>query len=84
MYLTVDRILMGRDRITEVLNTYIAPNDALERANNIVQALVLGEQDPMRVALKMLEHLDIVDRFCAAEQVGKAWALNGDSTELLI
>ena len=74
MYISFDKVLIGRDRITEVLNMHIAPNDALERANNIAQALLHGTQDPMRVALQMLEHSDIADRFDVAIQVGEAWA----------
>lgn len=76
MQTTLDRILIGRDKISEILNTYFAPQEALERANNIAQVLLYSSDDPTHVALEMLNRLDVRDRFRVAAQVGEAWASN--------
>ncbi len=81
--ITLHSILVGRDRITEVLNAHIAPRDALERANNIAQALVTGSRDPARVAFDMLRHLDIGDPCGVAAQVGEAWSSQTSTMDML-
>jgi hypothetical protein len=78
MQTSLDKILVGRDRITTILNTYFAPQDALERANNIAQVLLYSSDDPAQVALEMLRRLDISDRIKVAVQVGEAWTSNSE------
>jgi hypothetical protein len=69
------RILRGRDRMSDVLAQYLAPVCALERANNIAQALVLGADDPVGIAAEMLKDLGIHNMTSVANEVGHAWAL---------
>jgi len=66
-------IRIGRDRMTEVLKPYLGPNLALERANNIAQALVFGCEDPTHVALEMLNRTGINNTSAVAAEVGRAW-----------
>ena len=69
------RILRGRDRMTDVLTPYLGPADALERANNIAQALVLGAGEPAEIAREMLDDVRLGDAPLTAAEVGKAWYL---------
>ena len=69
------RILRGRDRMTDVLTQYLGPVDALERANNIAQALVLGAGEPAEIAREMLDDVRLGDAPLTAAEVGKAWYL---------
>jgi len=80
MALAVDRVLRGRDRISEVLIRYLEPTRARERANNIAQALVLGPDDPPHIALEMLAGLGLRNRATIAAEVGQAWALGTASS----
>ena len=61
------------DRITEVLTPHLGPDNALERANNIAQALVLGAGSPTDVALDMLRHTAVGNKLKVAVEVGSAW-----------
>ena len=67
-------IRVGRDMITEVLRPHLGPDTALERANNIAQALVLGAGSPTDVALDMLRHTHVDNKLKIAVEVGRAWA----------
>jgi len=66
-------IKVGRDLIIEVLRPHLGPDTALERANNIAQALVLGAGSPTDVALDMLRHTHVDDKLKIAVEVGRAW-----------
>ena len=66
-------IRAGRDRVSEVLEPLIGEAAALERANNIAQALVFGAHDPAKVATDMLRHSGIKDPTAVAVQVDRAW-----------
>lgn len=66
-------IRAGRDRVSEVLEPLIGEAAALERANNIVQALVFGASDPARVAIDMLRHSGLKDAPAVAAKVDRAW-----------
>jgi hypothetical protein len=70
----VNRVINGRDQITHVLGRYLEPKRALERANNIAQALVLGSDDPADIAFEMLDDLGLNNMAAIAAEVGKAWA----------
>lgn len=59
--------------MSDVLNRYLEPSSALERANNIAQALVLGAKDPTYIALQMLDDLGIQNMDSVAAEVKKAW-----------
>jgi len=66
-------IRMGRDLIIEVLRPHLGPDAALERANNIAQALVLGAGNPVEVAMEMLRHTQLDNKLKVAVEVGRAW-----------
>jgi hypothetical protein len=67
------RIRIGRDRITEVLEPHLGPSHALERANNIAQALVFADDDPTYIALEMLRKSGLNNTPEVAAKVGEAW-----------
>lgn len=66
-------IRAGRDRVSEVLEPLLGEAAALERANNIVQALVFGARDPAKVASDMLRHAGLKDTPAVAARVDRAW-----------
>lgn len=66
-------ILVGRDRICEVLEPLLGFELARERANNIAQVLAIAERDPERVALDMLGRTGLGDVAHVAERVSHAW-----------
>ncbi len=66
-------IRAGRDRVTEVLEPLLGEAAALERANNIVQALVFGARDPVKVASDMLRHAGLKDTTAVAARIDRAW-----------
>jgi hypothetical protein len=70
---TLLSIRIGRDRISEVLEPHIGPADALERANNIAQALALGADNPALIARRMLRNQKIEDTPAVADEIGRAW-----------
>ena len=72
--LTEDRLRRGRDRMSLVLAGHLEPGCALERANNIAQALCFGGEDPEQVALAMLPDLGSQDRSRVARAVSAAWS----------
>lgn len=66
-------IRAGRDRVSEVLEPLLGEAAAMERANNIVQALVFGARDPAKVATDMLRHAGLKDTSAVAARVDRAW-----------
>ncbi len=66
-------IRVGRDLIIEVLKPHLGHDTAMERANNIAQALVLGAGSPTDVALDMLRHTRVNDKLRIAVEVDRAW-----------
>jgi hypothetical protein len=50
-------LIHGRERVRSVLEPHLGPTHALERANNIVQALVYEDTETHPVALEMLRHV---------------------------
>jgi hypothetical protein len=69
------KILRARDRMNNVLARYLEPSHAMERANNIAQALVFGAEDPAHIAYEMLDHLGLSNTPAVAAEVGRAWIL---------
>ena len=49
------------------------PSTALERANNIVQALAFDDLEPQRVAFEMLRQVPEAERTLLANLVMRAW-----------
>jgi len=68
-------IRIGRDLIIEVLKPHLGPDIAMERANNIAQALVLGAGNPTDVAFDMLRQTRVNDKLRIAVEVDRAWTL---------
>ena len=67
------RIRIGRDRITEVLEPHLGPSSALERANNIAQALAFTDADPTCVAREMLGKTGLRNTSEVAAKVCQVW-----------
>ena len=61
-----------------VLERYLEPELARERANNIAQVLALVAADPVVTALGMLNRLDLADVSGVAIAVGLAWSPDAD------
>ncbi len=66
-------ILAGRDRMSSVLSRFLSRELALERANNIAQALVFCPEDPERMALRMLRSTELANVENIAKEVADAW-----------
>jgi hypothetical protein len=66
-------LVRGRERVRDALEPHLGAQHALERANNIVQALALDDVEPQRVALEMLRHVPEADRQRLANLVTRAW-----------
>ncbi len=62
-----------RDRIKRILDPHLEPNRALERANNITQALMLEDERAVEVAAEMLATVPVGNQHVLAMQVAKAW-----------
>jgi len=74
MDVPIDQLRSARDEIKTVLEPYIGQERALERANNIAQALMFpDDEDPVTVAFDMLLHMPIKDIWSVASQVAEAW-----------
>lgn len=73
MELSASQIQLARDRIQTILEFYLEKNVAFERANNIAQALALGNEDPTEVALDMLKHQGIKNLYKVVILVAQAW-----------
>lgn len=69
-------LVRGRERVRDALEPHLGAQHALERANNIVQALALDDVEPQRVALEMLRHVPDGERQRLANLVTRAWLSN--------
>jgi hypothetical protein len=67
-------LIQGRERVRTVLEPHLGPAQALERANNIAQALVFADAEPRCVAFEMLRQVPSEVRDSLAEAVKQAWA----------
>jgi hypothetical protein len=67
-------LIQGRERVRSVLEPHLGPVHALERANNIAQALVFADAEPRGVAFEMLRQLPSEVRSVLADAVTDAWA----------
>jgi hypothetical protein len=72
-------LVRGRERVRDALEPHLGAQHALERANNIVQALALDDVEPQRVAFEMLRHVPETDRQRLATLVTRAWLANVSS-----
>lgn len=63
----------ARDNIRAALTPHLGPNLALERANNIAQALVMGSEDIRGIILDMLRNTGAEDIETMVTQVVHAW-----------
>ena len=66
-------LVQGRERVRDVLTPHVGALVALERANNIVQALAFDDVEPQRVAFDMLRQVPEDERAQLARQVQRAW-----------
>jgi hypothetical protein len=66
-------LVRGRERVRDALEPHLGPQHALERADNIVQALALDDVEPQRVAFEMLRHVPEDERTLLANLVTRAW-----------
>lgn len=66
-------LIQGRERVRSVLEPHLGPVHALERANNIAQALVFADTEPRGVAFEMLRTLPSDMRTALADAVKQAW-----------
>lgn len=66
-------LMRGRERVRDVLEPHLGPSHALERANNIAQALALEDAEPDQVAFEMLRHVPDETRRTLAAAVRRAW-----------
>lgn len=64
---------LGRERVRDVLEPHLGKAHALERANNIAQALALEEAQPDAVAFEMLRQLPSDARRTLAAAVRREW-----------
>ncbi len=71
--LTYAVLIQGRERVRSVLEPHLGASCALERANNIAQALVFEDVEPRTVALEMLRQVPRELRTKLAELVTLAW-----------
>jgi hypothetical protein len=67
-------LIQGRERVRTVLEPHLGPVHALERANNIAQALVFADTEPRCVAFEMLRQVPSEMRAALAEAVTRAWS----------
>ncbi len=66
-------LIQARERVRRVLEPHLGPDHALERANNITQALVFDDAEPAGVAREMLRHMPTELSGPLAEAVGRAF-----------
>jgi len=66
-------LLHGRERVRDVLEPHLGADSALERANNIAQALAVQDAQPDAVAFEMLRQLPGEARKKLAAAVRVAW-----------
>jgi len=73
MAVTSRSIMIGRDRMSAVLEPLLGFELALERANNIAQVLVFSVDDVAGVAFGMLRSTGLADTRQVADLVAQAW-----------
>ena len=73
MAVTSKSIMVGRDRMSAVLEPLLGSELALERANNIAQVLVFAAEDVAGVAFGMLRSVGLEDVGRVADEVARAW-----------
>lgn len=73
MAVTSRSIMVGRDRMSAVLEPLLGFELALERANNIAQVLALSVEDVAGVAFGMLRSTGLLDARSVAQEVAQAW-----------
>lgn len=81
MQLPYAALIRARERVRRVLEPHLGEVHALERANNITQALVFDDAEPAQVAREMLRHVPSDQRGPLAEAVGhafRAWERDDD------
>jgi hypothetical protein len=66
-------LIRGRERVRCVLEPHLGASCALERANNIAQALVFEDVEPLGVATEMLRSVPRELRSRLAAQVTRVW-----------
>ena len=66
-------LIQGRERVRSVLEPHLGPQHALERANNIAQALIFADTEPRGVAFEMLRQLPNEVRSTLADAINDAW-----------
>jgi hypothetical protein len=66
-------LVQGRERVRDVLTPHLGEHAALERANNIAQALAFDDLEPTRIAFDMLRQVPESERAQLACQVTRAW-----------
>jgi len=71
--LTYSVLVRGRERVKDALTPHLGAQTALERANNIVQALAFDDLEPQRVAFEMLRQVPEGERTLLAILVMRAW-----------
>ena len=70
-------LIEARERVRRVLEPHLGPAFALERANNITQALVFDDTEPAFVAREMLRHMPSEQRGPLADAVSLAFRAHG-------
>ncbi len=73
-------LIRARERVRRVLEPHLGPAHALERANNITQALVFDDEEPAYVAREMLRHMPSDERGPLAEAVSRAVPAHDEDT----
>jgi len=73
-------LMRGRERVRDVLEPHLGHEQALERANNIAQALALEDAEPWVVAFEMLRQLPGDVRRALAHAVERAWVTELEAT----
>ncbi|MDB4975167.1 MAG: hypothetical protein JWN48_3508 [Myxococcaceae bacterium] len=66
-------LMLGRERVRDVLEPHLGATCALERANNIAQALAIEDAQPDAVAFEMLRQLPGEARRRLAAAVRREW-----------
>ncbi len=68
-----ESLIRARERVRFVLEPHLGPMHALERANNITQALLFDDTEPAFVAQQMLRQLPCEVRSMLAQAVERAF-----------
>ncbi len=75
-------MIAARERVRRVLEPHLGQEHALERANNITQALVFDDEEPAFVAREMLRNIPSDQRDPLAEAVKRAFLSRSDEQQL--